>query len=45
MAALTLRVFPSLKLFETTEEDVKFYRDLFVSLPKASSKGVWTLVE
>ncbi|RYP24206.1 hypothetical protein DL765_000701 [Monosporascus sp. GIB2] len=40
LTALTLRVFPHMCLFETTEEDVKYDHDMFVPLPKDGSKGV-----
>jgi hypothetical protein len=45
LAALVLRVFPVMKLYETTVEDVTFYRDVFVTFPKATSKGVRVVVE
>ncbi|KAF3062236.1 Trichodiene oxygenase [Daldinia childiae] len=40
VAALTLRVFPRMHLFQTTEEDVAYDYDIFSPMPKASSKGV-----
>ncbi|OTB13279.1 hypothetical protein K445DRAFT_76519 [Daldinia sp. EC12] len=40
VAALTLRVFPQMQLFETTEEDVVCDYDLFAPMPKDGSKGV-----
>ncbi|KXJ88751.1 trichodiene oxygenase [Microdochium bolleyi] len=40
VTALTLRVLPHMELFETTEEDVKYDRDMFIPLTKSSSKGV-----
>ncbi|KAH8896733.1 cytochrome P450 [Thozetella sp. PMI_491] len=39
-AALALRVFPRMKLYETTVEDVEYNYDMLVARPKASSKGV-----
>ncbi|KUI60841.1 Trichodiene oxygenase [Cytospora mali] len=39
-AALVLRVFPRMRLYETTEDDVKYDHDLVVSQPKNGSKGV-----
>jgi hypothetical protein len=45
LAALVLRVFPMMKLYETTADDVKFHRDVFVSFPKSTSKGVRVIVE
>ncbi|KAI2464658.1 cytochrome P450 [Annulohypoxylon bovei var. microspora] len=40
LAALTLRVFPHARLFETTEEDIIYDHDMFVPMPKAGSEGV-----
>ncbi|KAI0888399.1 cytochrome P450 [Annulohypoxylon maeteangense] len=40
LAALTLRVFPRARLFETTEDDILYDHDMFVPMPKAGSKGV-----
>ena len=40
VAALTLRVFPQMQLFETTEEDVVCDYDLLAPMPKDGSKGV-----
>ncbi|KAK6956906.1 hypothetical protein Daesc_002188 [Daldinia eschscholtzii] len=40
IAALTLRVFPQMQLFETTEEDVVCDYDLLAPMPKDGSKGV-----
>ena len=34
-----------MKLYETTVEDVTFYRDVFVSFLKTTSKGVRAVVE
>jgi hypothetical protein len=45
LAALVLRVFPMMKLYETTAEDVTFHRDVFVSFPKVTSKGVRVVVQ
>ncbi|KAF2422592.1 cytochrome P450 [Tothia fuscella] len=44
LAALVLRVFPPMKLFESGVEDVEFYRDVFVSMAKPSSKGVRVVI-
>ncbi|OTA56421.1 cytochrome P450 [Hypoxylon sp. EC38] len=44
LTALVLRVFPHMRLYETTEEDVKWDRDMIVPVPKASSKGVRVLI-
>lgn len=43
-AALVLRVFPRMKLYETTEDDVKYDHDLFVSHPRKESKGVRVVI-
>ncbi|RYP50660.1 hypothetical protein DL768_003879 [Monosporascus sp. mg162] len=40
LTALTLRVFPHMRLFETTEEDVRYDHDMMVPVPKDGSKGV-----
>ena len=39
-AALVLRVFPHMKLYETTIEDVKYDHDLITAQAKKGSKGV-----
>jgi hypothetical protein len=39
-AALALRVFPRMKLFETTVDDVKYDHDLITAQAKKGSKGV-----
>jgi tetrahydromethanopterin S-methyltransferase subunit F len=39
-AALSLRVFPHMKLFETTIDDVKYDHELFTARGKRGSKGV-----
>ncbi|KAI1776778.1 cytochrome P450 [Hypoxylon cercidicola] len=44
LAALVLRVFPHMRLFETTEEDVRYDHDMFVPLVKGGSKGVRVVV-
>ncbi|KAE8314332.1 cytochrome P450 [Aspergillus transmontanensis] len=44
LAALTMRVFPHMQLYETTEDDVKYDHDLFNPLPKASSKGIRAMI-
>ncbi|KAI1847118.1 hypothetical protein JX266_006993 [Neoarthrinium moseri] len=40
LTALTLRVLPQMRLFETTEIDVKYDHDMFVPLSHDDSKGV-----
>ncbi|KAE8369703.1 cytochrome P450 [Aspergillus caelatus] len=44
LAALTMRVFPHMQLYETTEDDVRYDHDLFNPLPKASSKGIRAVI-
>ncbi|KAK7931818.1 Cyrochrome P450 monooxygenase [Apiospora marii] len=45
LAALTLRVFPSMKLFETDVTDVAWDCDYFVPVPRKWSKGVRVLID
>ncbi|KAH8671569.1 cytochrome P450 [Xylariales sp. PMI_506] len=45
LTALTLRVFPQMHLFETTEVDVKYDHDMFVPLTSDDSKGVRVTIE
>jgi hypothetical protein len=45
LTALTLRVFPNMKLFETTEKDVRYDHDMFVPLTHDGSKGVRVIIE
>lgn len=40
LAALTLRVFPRMRLYETTDEDILHDYDLFIPMVKRDSKGV-----
>ncbi|KAJ4865711.1 cytochrome p450 domain-containing protein [Trichoderma breve] len=44
VVALTLRVFPRTKLYETGIDDVKYDYDLFVPMPKKESKGVRVVI-
>lgn len=44
LALLTVRVFPRMKLYETTESDVIYDHDIFNPLPVSSSKGVRAIV-
>ncbi|KAI1375659.1 cytochrome P450 [Hypoxylon crocopeplum] len=44
VAALTLRVFPHMRLFETTEDDVKWDHDMIVPLIRDDRKGVRVVV-
>ncbi|KAK7953154.1 cytochrome P450 oxidoreductase [Apiospora saccharicola] len=45
LAALALRVLPRMRLYETTELDVRYDHDMFVPLTRDGSKGVRVLVE
>lgn len=45
LAALILRVFPRMRLFETTEEDILYDHDMVVPVPKAGSKGVRVVID
>lgn len=40
LAALVLRVLPSMELFETSEDAVKYDHDLFMPMPKKGSRGI-----
>lgn len=40
VAALTLRVFPRMQLYETSVEDVQYDHDKFVPMTRKESKGV-----
>lgn len=40
IAALTLRVFPYMRLFETTEVDVRYDYDMLAPMPKKGTRGV-----
>ena len=40
LAALTLRVFPRMELYETDLDDVRYDHDLVAPAPKSGSKGV-----
>jgi tetrahydromethanopterin S-methyltransferase subunit F len=39
-AALALRIFPRMKLYETTVDDVRYDHDLITAQPKKGSQGV-----
>jgi len=45
LAALTVRVFPKMRLFETTERDVVYDYDIFNAFPARSSKGVRAVID
>ncbi|GJC88005.1 cyrochrome P450 monooxygenase [Colletotrichum liriopes] len=40
LTALALRVLPTMRLYETTDEDVAYDHDMFVPVPKAGTNGV-----
>jgi hypothetical protein len=40
LAMLTVRVFPRMQLYKTTEEDIIYDHDIFNPLPVSTSKGV-----
>lgn len=44
VAALTLRVFPKMKLYETTADDVRYDHDLMIPMPRKGSKGIRAVV-
>ncbi|KAI1460504.1 cytochrome P450 [Annulohypoxylon moriforme] len=39
-AAFALRVFPHMRLYETTEDDIRYDYDLFIPITRADTKGV-----
>lgn len=43
-AALVLRVFPHMELFETTVDDVEYDHDLVTAQAKKGSKGVRVVI-
>ena len=45
VSALVLRVLPRMKLFETTQADVKYAGDLFVPRPIRGTKGVRVIID
>ncbi|KAL5001375.1 cytochrome P450 [Aspergillus recurvatus] len=44
LAALTLRVFPRMNLYETTVDDVRYQSDLFAPMPKKGTNGVRAVI-
>ncbi|KAI1482460.1 cytochrome P450 [Daldinia eschscholtzii] len=44
LVALVLRVYPHMRLFETTEEDVRYDYDIVIPMPKSDSKGVRVII-
>ncbi|CAN8101361.1 unnamed protein product [Discula destructiva] len=45
VSAVTLRVLPHLRLYETTEDDVRYDHDMLVPMARYGSKGVRAIVE
>lgn len=45
LAALSLRVFPHMKLYETTERDVLYDHDMLIPGIPHGSKGVRVVIE
>jgi hypothetical protein len=44
VAALTLRVLPKMRLYETTADDVRYDHDLMIPMPRKGSKGIRAVV-
>lgn len=44
LALLTIRVFPRMQLYETTEKDVAYDHDFFNPFPVWDSKGVRAII-
>ncbi|KAI0111592.1 cytochrome P450 [Daldinia grandis] len=44
LAALVLRVFPHMRLFETTEEDIQYDYDIVIPMTRADSNGVRAVI-
>ncbi|KAF3060973.1 Trichodiene oxygenase [Daldinia childiae] len=44
LTALVLRVFPHMRLFETTEEDIRYDYDIVIPMTRADSKGVRAVI-
>ncbi|KAK7970073.1 hypothetical protein PG988_009146 [Apiospora saccharicola] len=45
LAALVLRVLPHMRIFETDESDIRYDHDMFIPMPKATTKGVRVTIE
>ncbi|KAF5650622.1 cytochrome P450 monooxygenase oxidoreductase [Fusarium sp. NRRL 52700] len=45
LAALVLRVMPCMRLYETTERDVRYDHDMFIPMTESGSKGVRVIIE
>ena len=44
VAALTLRVLPKMRLYETTADDVRYDHDLMIPMPRKGSKGIRAVI-
>ena len=44
VAALTLRVLPKMRLYETTVDDVRYDHDLMIPMPRKGSKGIRAVI-
>ena len=44
IAAITLRVLPHMKLYETTWEDVAYDYDVMIPMPKKGTSGVRIII-
>ena len=44
LALLTVRIFPRMRLYETTISDITYDHDIFNPLPVATSKGVRAII-
>lgn len=45
LAALVLRVLPHMRIFETDESDIRYDHDMFIPMPKSTTKGVRVTIE
>ncbi|EXK33568.1 cytochrome P450 oxidoreductase [Fusarium oxysporum f. sp. lycopersici 4287] len=45
LAALVLRVMPYMRLYETTERDIRYDHDMFIPMTESGSKGVRVIIE
>lgn len=44
IAALVLRMFPKMRLYETTADDLKYDYDLNLGMPSVKSKGIRVII-
>ncbi|KAK6842865.1 cytochrome P450 [Apiospora arundinis] len=45
LTALTLRVLPHMRIYETDESDIRYDHDMFIPMPKSDTKGVRVTIE